>query len=59
MSSEYSDEELREIEDHMEVPDNQYVRWIRLHHPLIPKRKRKVKQYNDTIQAASQNLPRT
>ena len=46
---EYSEEELREIEDYMEVPTNQYVHWIRLHYPFTLKRKRRVKQFSENI----------
>ena len=49
MSTDYSEEELREIEDYMEVPTNQYVRWNRLHFPLVPRRKRRVKQHSESI----------
>ena len=38
MSVQYTDEELREIEDYMEVPDSQYARWVRLKYQR-PKRK--------------------
>ena len=44
---EYSEEELREIEDYMEVPTNQYVHWVRLHYPFTLKRKRRVKQHSE------------
>lgn len=94
MSTEYSEEELRDIENPDEIPNNQYVRlqaiagiedsfhWIRwipsarfarpgaessaesrgsyasfLHHPLIPKRKRKIKLHDNETQATHQNLP--
>ena len=46
---EYSEEELREIEDYMEVPDQLYLRWMRLHFPLTQKRKRRVKQFSEDI----------
>ena len=49
MNTEYSEEELREIEDYMEVPTNQYVHWIRLHYPFTLKRKRRVKQFSENI----------
>ena len=45
----YSEEELREIEDYMEVPTNQYVHWVRLHYPFTLKRKRRVKQFSENI----------
>ena len=38
MSTQYSDQELRDIENPDEIPDNMYVRWVRLHYP---KRKRR------------------
>ena len=48
-SGAYSALELREIEDYMEVPDELYLRWMRLHFPLTQKRKRRVKQYSEDI----------
>ena len=49
MNTEYSDLELREIEDYMEVPDQLYLPWMRLHFPLTQKRKRRVKQFSEDI----------
>ena len=40
MSTQYSDQELQEIEDYMEIPNELYVRWIRLNFQR-PKRKRR------------------
>lgn len=49
MSTEYSEEELRDIENPDEIPTNQYVHWVRLHYPFTQTRKRRVKQHSDNI----------
>ena len=40
MSTQYTDEELRDIENPDEIPDSQYTRWVRLKFQR-PKRKRR------------------
>ena len=47
MSTDYSEEELIEIENPDEIPNELYVKWMRLHYPLTQKRKRRVKQFSE------------
>ena len=49
MSTDYSEEELIEIENPDEIPNELYVKWMRLHYPLTQKRKRRVKQFSERI----------
>ena len=41
MSTEYTDQELRDIENPDEIPNELYVRWVRLKYQR-PKRKRRI-----------------
>ena len=41
MSTQYTDEELREIENPDEISDSQYTRWVQLKFQR-PKRKRRI-----------------
>ena len=43
----YSDDELREIENPDEIPNELYLRWMRLRYPFTQKRKRRVKQFSE------------
>ena len=53
MSTDYSEEELIEIENPDEIPNELYVKWMRLHYPLTQKRKRRVKQFSERIATQS------
>ena len=56
MSTDYSEEELIEIENPDEIPNELYVKWMRLHYPLTQKRKRRVKQFSEDITVMTQQL---
>ena len=56
MSTDYSEEELIEIENPDEIPNELYVKWMRLHYPLTQKRKRRVKQFSEDISVMAQQL---
>ena len=56
MSTDYSEEELIEIENPDEIPNELYVKWMRLHYPLTQKRKRRVKQFSENITVMTQQL---
>ena len=52
----YSDDELREIENPDEIPNELYLRWMRLRYPFTQKRKRRVKQFSEDITVMTQQL---
>ena len=56
MSTDYSEEELIEIENPDEIPNELYLRWMRLRYPLTQKRKRRVKQFSEDITVMTQQL---
>ena len=56
MNTDYSEEELIEIENPDEIPNELYVKWMRLHYPLTQKSKRRVKQFSEDITVMTQQL---
>ncbi len=44
MSYQYTDTELLDIDDPTEIPDEFYLKWMRMKYSLMFKRKRRVKQ---------------
>ncbi len=48
MSYRYTDTELQDIDDPTEIPDEFYLKWMRMRYSLLLKRKRRVKEQSDT-----------